>query len=152
MADLEPESIDNAIKNGTLIRFHNKESTFLYQMNGFLGNRYNMSQIDEMLDESKVYINHESQLYQELFKSAKYLFVTYYINETYKNGEKFIPILCEYTGNDTNIGEAHFKHLVQLKREYTNMIFDLVYMRYSNHFLISYETEDGINAMRNMML
>ena len=30
------------------------------------------------------------------------------------------------------------------------MIFDLVYMRYSNHFLISYETEDGINAMRNM--
>lgn len=67
MADLEQESIDNAIKNGTLIRFHNKESTFLYQMNGFWGNRYNMSQIDEILDERKIYINHESQLYQEFF-------------------------------------------------------------------------------------
>ena len=150
LSDLEPESIDEGIKNGTLIRFSDDDMIYLSQMNMFLGNRYTQPQLLQMLDENKKYINYQSELYKSLYKSSKYFFVTYHLNKTGEGDGKFIPILCEYAGNDTNIGVSQFKHLRQLQRIYKNLKFDLVYMRYSNHFLISYNTENGIKAMRDM--
>jgi hypothetical protein len=148
LADIEPESIDEAIKNGTLIRYHHNESTYLFQMNGFLGNRYKPNDLVSILKEDKLFINHENELYKELYKSSKYFFVTYHINNT--KDDELIPILCEYAGNDTNIGEANFKHLRQIQKIKPNLKIDLVYMRYANHFLISYDTENGKQAMKDM--
>ena len=89
LSDIEPNSIDDAINNGTLIKYHQNESTYLYQMYGFLGRKFKNDEIGQMLDESKRNINRENELYKSLYKSAKYFFVTYHINNT--NDDDFIP-------------------------------------------------------------
>ena len=148
LENLEPETINQAMSDGNLTRFHYNESTFLFQMNGFLGNRYNINQLGQILKEDKLFINDTNELYQELFNSSRHFFVTYHINKTKDN--ELIPILCEYGGNDQNIGVANFKHLRQIQRLRKNLKIDLVYMRYGDHFLMSYDTKNGKKAMKDM--
>ena len=113
-------------------------------MNEFLGNRFNNEDIHKMLNGNK--INYGSEKYAELYKSSKYFFVTYHINKT----NEYIPILSEYGGNDENIGIANFKYLRQKSEQDKKFKIDVVYMRYANHSLINYDTENGINSMRNL--
>ena len=136
------------MSDGKLTRYYYNESTFLFQMNGFLGNRYNINLLGQILNEDKISINHKNELYEELFNSSRHFFVTYHINKTEDN--ELIPILCEYGGNDQNIGEANFKHLRQIQGLRKNLKIDLVYMRYGDHFLMSYDTENGKKAMKDM--
>ena len=60
-----------------------------------------------MLKDDKLSINHDNVKYQTLYNSAKHFYVTYHINKT--NESDFIPILCEYGGNDTLIGVSNFR-------------------------------------------
>ena len=146
LTDIEPKTIDDAIKNNKIKKIHDNEEFFLNKMNDFLGQRYSEEQIRQMLNENK--INPENQLYKDLFKSSKYFFVTYLINNI-KNND-YIPILSEYAGNDENIGVANFKYLRQIQEKNNNFKIDYVYMRYANHSLINYDTENGLNAMQDI--
>ena len=107
LTDIEPKTIDAAIKNNQIIKIHDNEEFFLTKMNEFLGNRFNNEDIHKMLNGNK--IKYESDEYKNLYKSSKYFFVTYHINKT----NEYIPILSEYGGNDENIGIANFKYLRQ---------------------------------------
>ena len=144
LADIEPNTIDLAIKNNKIIKIHDNEIFFLNKMNEFLGKRYKDEEIRQMLNGNK--INYKSEEYIKLFKSSKYFFVTYHINET----NEYTPILSEYAGNDENIGIANFKYLRQKNIQNKNLTIDVVYMRYANHSLIDYDTDNGVNAMRDL--
>ena len=147
LASIEPASIIEGINNGNLVKFYDNEQFYLQQINFFFANRYTNEEIMQMLDNNKN-INYESQKYKELYKSAKYIFVTYHINNT--RDDELIPILCEYAGNDSYVGVAQYKHLKEMQEKRPSLKFDLVYMRYARHYLINYDTENGINAMRDM--
>ena len=146
LSNIEPESIDEGIKNGTLTSFLN-DYTILTIYNSYLGYKYNQSQIMQMLDNNKN-INYESELYKEFYNSAKYCYGSYYINESAKNGESIIPLLSEYAGNDVRAGVAYYKFIKNLSEEYDFPI-DLIYMRYGEHSLMDYKTENGMQALRN---
>ena len=144
LENIEPQTIDAAIKNNQIIKIHDNEEFFLTKMNEFLGNRFNNEDIHKMLNGNK--IKYESDEYKNLYKSSKYFFVTYHINKT----NEYIPILSEYGGNDENIGIANFKYLRQKSEQDKKFKIDVVYMRYANNSLINYDTENGINSMRNL--
>ena len=148
LANIEPDTINEAIKNGTLIPSVTG-SYILKRYNSYLdnGNRYSESQIKEMLDDNEN-IKYDSELYQNFSKITKYFYGSYYINETAKKNEHIIPVLFEVAGNDANMGIAQYK-LVKLLSEKYNFTLDLVYMRYANHSLLYYETPHGIEAYRD---
>ena len=149
ISDVEPNTVDEGIENKTLVKFSDSEYLYLSQMNLFLGKRYTIDELNSMLDENKC-INHTNELYISFYNSSKYFFVTYHINNTINTDGNFIPILCVYAGNDENIGVSHFKHLRQLQEINNNLKLDIIYMRYSTHFLDAYYTENGIEAMRDI--
>ena len=76
------------------------------------------------------------------------IFLTYHINKIINND--YIPILSEYGGNDEKIGIAHFKYLREIQEKNNNFTTDIVYMKYANHSLINYDTENEIKAMREI--
>ena len=148
LSDLDPNSIDEGMKNGTITKYKMTEGFYLIHMDGWLGYRYTEAELYKMLKEDKISINYDNKEYQALYNSSKHFYVSYHLNKTKEND--FIPILCEYAGNDTVIGVGNFKFLRQIQQANKNFNLDLVYMRYANHFLISYNTENGKQAMKDM--
>ena len=148
LADIEPESVDEGIKNGTLFSFMS-EADILNWYNMYTGKRYDASKLQEMLDDDG-HFNYESELYQNFSEIYKYCMGSYYINKTGDNNENIVPLLSEFAGNDQNSGVAQYKLIKHLSDKYPNKFpIDLVYMRYGQHSLMDYETENGINAMRD---
>ena len=76
---------------------------------------------------------------------------SYYINKTGDAGENITPLLAEFGGKDQNCGVAQYRLIKKLSQRYENKFpIDLVYMRYGEHSLMDYQTENGINAMRDL--
>ena len=140
LENLEMDTIKYAIENRTIIGIF-EEPVFIGLMNEFLGNMYTEEEVKSMLIDNK--INNDSEKYQEMFKKVKYSFPIKFINND------TIPTLCEYAGNDTLVGVGMYRFLQNLFEKYDRKL-DLVYMRYANHDLISYDTVNGIKAMREM--
>ena len=140
LEEIEPSNIDKAIETGEIIPIF-KDSSMISLMNGFLGNRYTEEETKEMIENGK--IKKDSEKYQEMFNAVKYSFPYIFIDNN------TLPTLCEYAGNDSLVGISMYKYLKQLSQKYGNKL-DLVYMRYADHGLISYDTENGIQAMRDI--
>ena len=146
--DIEPASIDEGIKNGTLIyNFNDKFDLDWYNM--YTGKRYDESKIKGMLDDNGN-IKYDSEEYKKFFEIYKYCMGSYYINKTGDANENITPLLTEYGGMDQSTGVVQYKLLKQLSEKYKNKFpLELVYMRYGQHPLMDYEHENGIKAMRD---
>ena len=150
LADLEPKSIDEGIKNKTLIQSADARGILNFY-NNYLEKKYSAEEIEQMIDENNN-INYESNLYKEYYKKTKYFLTSYYLNETWKKNETIIPLLSEYGGNDNLIsGIAQFKFISLLSEEYKFPV-DIVYMRYGGHTLMDYKTQNSIDALRDMYI
>ena len=146
LLDIEPESVNEAINNGTLISMHENDRNILNMLNNYMDRPFNGSQILEMLDENN-FINYSSESYQKFYNIAKHSLGSYYINNTEKGD--FIPILCEYGGKDQNVGVYQFSLLRNLSKEHEFKL-DIVYMKDSAHLIMSPETKEGMKGMRDM--
>ena len=140
LGNLEKETIEDAIKNGTIVKIF-EDPVFVGLMNGFLGNIYSAEDTKEMIVNNT--INKDSPKYQEMFKKVQNSFPIKLVDNN------TLPTLCEYGGNDSLVGVAMYGFLKELFIKYEKQI-DLVYMRYAGHELISYNTQDGIKAMRDI--
>ena len=148
LADIEPDSIDEGIKNGTL-KGSMDEKGILQWFNYYTGKRYDDSKINEMLDKDG-HIKYESEEYKNFSEAYKYCMCSYYINQTGDNNEEITPLLSEWAGNDQSTGVAQYKLIKYLSEKYKDKFpIDHVYMRYGQHSLMDYETQNGINAMRD---
>ena len=110
-------------------------------MNEFLGNIYTEQEVKSMTIDNK--INKDSEIYQEMFKKVQHSFPIKFVNND------TLPTLCEYAGNDSLVGVGMYRFLKDLFEKYERKL-DLVYMRYADHNLISYDTKNGIEAMRDI--
>ena len=149
LANIESESIDEGIKNGTLGPIMD-EKGILGWFNMYTGKRYDDSKINAMLDDNG-HIKYESEEYKKFYEISKYGMCSYYISKTGDANENITPLLAEFAGKDQNCGVAQYKLMKQLSQKYENKFpIDLVYMRYGEHSLMDYQTENGINAMRDL--
>ena len=139
LEDLEPETIENAIKEGKLKKVF-PDSMFITIMNMFLGNKYTPEEEKEMIKDDK--IDENNPKYQEMFRSVQYSIATKFIDN------KTVPTLCIYGGADSLVGVGMYRFLKTISKPFGNKI-DLIYMRYAEHELINYYTENGIQAMRD---
>ena len=139
--NLEMDTINTAIENGTIIGIF-EEPTYIGLMNGFLGNLYNEDDMKSMITINNT-INKDSEKYKEMFKKVQNSFPIKFVNND------TLPTLCEYAGNDSLVGVGMFRFLKELFDKYGKKL-DLVYMRYADHGLVSYDTENGIKAMRDI--
>lgn len=138
--DLNKETIEMAIKEGKIVKIF-EDPVFIKLMNEFLGNIYSEEDVKEMLVNNV--INKESPKYQEMFKKVQNSFPIKFVDSN------TLPTLCEYAGNDSLVGVGMFGFLKELFQKYGKEL-GFVYMRYAEHTLISYDTEDGIKAMRDI--
>ena len=140
--DLENETIENAIENGTIVKIF-EDPVFIGLMNGFLGNIYSEEDTKEMIVNNT--INKDSPKYQEMFKKVQNSFPIKFVDSN------TLPTLCEYAGNDSLVGVGMYRFLKELFKKYEKEDeLGFVYMRYAGHELISYNTENGIKAMRDI--
>ena len=137
---IESDNIKKAINDNKIVQM-DINITLLKIMNLFIGKKYNDKQLKEMIKDKK--INIENENYIKLNKIVQNAFPINFIN---KNK---VPTLCIYGGNDETIGVAHYYKLKELfeKNKIEN---ELVYFRYGGHMLDSYDTQNGLNAMREM--
>ena len=140
LEDLEMDTVEKAIKEGKVMKIF-EDFDFVEMMNGFLGNIYSKEEEKEMIVNNTIDKNNPK--YQKLFRRVQNAFPITFVNS------ETLPTLCQYAGNDTLVGVAHYRFLKEDSVKYGNKI-DLVYMRYANHGLISYDTADGIKAMRDI--
>ena len=140
LENLENESVGKAIKDEKIEKIYD-DSNIIELMNLFLGNIYSEEDMRGMIVDNKINKNNTKfkEMYQKVQNSFPIIFVN---NDT-------LPTLCEYAGNDTYVGVSHYRFLTNLSDKYDNKL-DIVYMRYANHGLVSYDTENGIKAMRDM--
>ena len=140
LENLENESVGKAIKDEKIEKIYD-DSNIIELMNLFLGNIYSEEDMSGMIVDNKIDKNNTKfkEMYQKVQNSFPIIFVN---NDT-------LPTLCEYAGNDTYVGVSHYRFLKNLSDKYDNKL-DIVYMRYANHGLVSYDTENGIKAMRDM--
>ena len=146
LPDLEANTVEEALKNGKLSPILT-DAGVLTIYNSYLQNRYSESELAQMLTNN--HINYESDLYKKFYNSTKYCYGSYYINQSAEKNETIIPLLTEHGGNDVRNGVANYKYLKFLSEKY-NFPIDLVYMRYGEHSLMDYETENGMQALRDL--
>ena len=141
LESIGPQDIEIAIKDKKLEKCIEDELFLLNLMNSFIGNKYTDEEIKTMIENKKIKTDNEK--YKELLKIVQNGFPVKFINS------KTIPTLCEYGGKDSAVGVAQYSFLKRLSEKYGNKL-DLVYMKDSNHMLETYETKDGMNAIKEM--
>ena len=139
--NIEPEEIIKALNESKIIDAIEDDYFLLNLMNIFLGKKYSDEELNTMMENKKIIENNEK--YQELLNNVKYAFPTEYSNNN------TIPTLCIYGGNDTLIGVAQYAYLKSLSNKIENKLV-LIYSKYSNHYVINFNTQNGIDAMREM--
>ena len=128
--------IEEAKKNGTIIPLF-IEYNSLYFMNIFYGNKFNESEIHEMLFKNQT-INTTNENYQTMYKVVANAYVTE-IEDKHK-----IQTLCVYGGADDTLGVATYAYLKE-KMDKDGRPYDFIYTRTEGHNLILYlSTKDGI--------
>ena len=140
MENIEPSTVENAISEGKIVKIFS-DTVLVGLMNGFLGKIFSEEEVEKMIVNNT--IDKDNQKYQEMFQKVKNSFPIKFVNN------ETLPTLCEYAGNDTLVGVAQYRFLKEYSEKYGNQL-DLVYMRFANHDLINYYTEDGIKAMRDI--
>lgn len=138
--NIEPKDIENAIKENKIVQMHGNIG-LVKLMNSFIGGKYTDKEIIEILEDIKN--KKDNEKYKELLKIVKYTFpVTFVNNNT-------VPTLCNYGGKDSLVGVAQYSFLKKLSDKYNNRV-ELIYMKYGGHLLDSYDTKNGMNAIREM--
>ena len=112
-------------------------------INLFLG-RNKTEDFDKMIDDKNKEINIESEKYRELFDLVKYSFPIYFIDDT------TLPTICVYGGKDDIVGVTSDAYIKKKFEENNNNNIVLVYSRYAPHNPISFDTQNGIDAAREM--
>ncbi len=141
LSSILPDDIENALNNNLLVEVFSDHYEFLKYMNIFLGKKYSDDYLKKMIVNQK--IDKNNQNFKSLFKIIQKAYPTYYID---KNS---IPTICVYGGNDHVVGFAHYSSLKKLYDQY-GVINKLIYMRYGEHDINDYNTEDGIKALKEM--
>ena len=140
---IEPKDIEKAFKEQKLIKVIGNEFPFVRLMNRFIGLKYSMEEIEEMLDEKSRTIKKDNEKYLKLLSVAKFTFPI-----TFVNGRK-APTLCQYGGKDYIIGVMHYSLLKKLSEKYGNKLV-LIYTKYDDHDSSNYEDEDSKFTMREL--
>ena len=96
--------LEEAKNNGTIIPMF-CESYALTFMNIFYGNKFNASEIKEMIFDNQT-INTTNENYQKLYKAVVNAYVTEIVDQHNK-----LPTLCIYGGIDDTLGVATFAYL-----------------------------------------
>jgi len=133
------QDINKALDNKSIVRINEDDSTLLYFMNIFIGKKYSDADLKEMLFENKK-INYDSEKYKEMIKVVQHGFPVNFINEA------SVPTLCLYGGNDEVVGVTQYAYL----EERYGKNLHLIYSKYATHNFIDFETEVGINSLREL--
>ena len=144
LKDLEMETIENAIKSGKLIPSNENERINLEYMNFFVADDYSDEQYESMLDENGKIIYNNSDFIQLKNKYMQYCPLVHIKKSS-------VPTLCIYAGRDIGVSVMQYATLKK-KLDENNVYSELVYMKYGGHNTSDYETENGINAMRETHL
>ena len=138
----ERSDINNAINEGKIKKIFEDEYTLVNYMNLFLGKKYTSKELQEMVENKLIKTDNEK--YQEMLMIVEKAFPINYIDGRY-------PLLCEYCGNDQEVGVAHYSYIKEKYRQNNKLDFlELVYMKYGGHELYHYEQEQSIEAMQEM--
>ena len=141
LENIEPKDIEDAIKEEKIVNIFENQLVFVRLMNSFIGDKFTDKEIKDMTENKKIKTDNEK--FKEMLKIAKYTFPVTFINSN------AVPTLCEYGGKDSLVGIAQYRFLKKLSEKHGNRI-ELIYMKYGGHMLESYDTENGINAIREM--
>ena len=141
LENIDYDSIERAKKEDKIISPN--ELNLLYLINLFLG-RNETKDIEEMFDNEKKEIKKHSEKYKELFNLAQYSFPIYFIDNT------TLPTICIYGGKDNIVGITAYANIKKKFDENHNNNIVLVYSRYAPHNPISFDTQNGIDAAREM--
>ena len=134
--------IEKALESKRIVRINEDDSTLLWFMNIFTGKKYSEDDLKDMLLENKK-INVNNEKYIEMFKFVNNAFPS---NIEDKNK---IQTICVYGGNDNVVGVTQFAYLNEkAERDDKKLIY--IYSRFADHNFLNFQTEDGINAMREM--
>ena len=142
LESLELTYIEQALKDNRIKRTNSEDTVLLQYMNAFLGERYNDSDLAEMLNENKT-INYANEKFQKLYNSVKYSFP---VSIKDKNN---LPTLCLYTGNDDVVGVVAYAYL-KAKADQDNKIIDLIYSKYADHGYLNFTMQNSIDSLREL--
>ena len=134
--------IQKALDSKRIVRINENDYTLLRFMNFFTGQKYTEEDLKEMLLENNK-INKNNTKYIEMFNFINNAFP---VNIEDKNN---LTTICFYGGNDDVVGVTQFAYLNEKAEKYGKNIIH-IYSRYADHNFLNFETEDGINAMREM--
>ena len=143
LENIDYDSIEKAkIENKVIIP---KESGDLLValINVFLGRTYD-EDFFELIDYKNMEINKESEKYKELFSLVNYSFPINFIDAN------TLPTICVYGGKDDIVGVSAYSYLKKKFDDCKNNNIVLVYSRYAPHNPISFDTQNGIDAAREM--
>ena len=111
-------------------------------MNIFIGQKYSQNDLNEMVFDNKK-INTNNTKYKELFNIVTNAFPSNIIDINK------VPTICFYSGNDATVGVIQFAYLNEkAEKDGKNLIY--IYSRYADHNYLNFETENGINALREL--
>ena len=133
------QDIIKALDNKSIVRINEDDSSLLYFMNIFIGKKYSDADLKEMLYENKK-INYDSEKYKEMIKVVQHGFPVNFINEL------SVPTICLYGGNDEVVGVTQYAYL---EERYGGNLH-LIYSKYATHNFVDFETEVGINSLREL--
>ena len=143
LENIDYDSIEKAkIENKVIIP---KESGDLLValINVFLGRTYD-EDLFELFDYKNMEIIKESEIYKELFSLVNYSFPINFIDAN------TLPTICVYGGKDDIVGVSAYSYLKKKFDDCKNNNIVLVYSRYAPHNPISFDTQNGIDAAREM--
>ena len=134
--NIEPETIENALKENKIQKIFEDQSGAIMFMNFFLGNKYTAEDLKEMIVNGK--INETNPKYQEMLNLFKYAFPINFVDEN------TLPTLCQYGGKDHTVGIAHYSYLYKAfkskgieNRIKSNERFKLLYPRLCQNLFYS---------------
>lgn len=139
--NIDYDSIEKCKKEDKLISYN--ETTILNFINLFLG-RNATEDIDEMFDKEKQEIKKDNKKYNELYNLVQYSYPIYFIDNA------TLPTICVYGGKDDVVGVTAYAYIKKKFDENKNNNIVLVYSKYAPHNPISFETQNGIDAAREM--
>ena len=139
---IDPESIENAIKEGLIELLVDKNldggmSNFylINFMNYFLWKKFD-DNLDEIYNKETNKINKESEKYEKLLEEVKYAFPISHVTD------KTPPTICAYGGKDILVGLGQYVRLKKAFDNNNNKNIVLAYFRYGSHNL-DLESEKG---------
>ena len=131
--------ITNAKSEGKIVKVFEDEYVWVNYMNLFLGKKYTDDELKEVVENKLIKTDNEK--YQEMLSIVRNAFPINYIDGRY-------PLLCEYCGNDQEVGVAYYSYIRQ-KYVDNSKIDDLkfVYMKYGMHSQYHLEDPGSIESM-----